>query len=151
MSSCATCAAAALTQVTRTDAAESLPQWSRDGNLVFRVGNDWFQWRAGTGVSQAAIVKAEKDPCRRPRPMNSRERQLRMIRTLKNDKARRDAARAQDEQWRREDGTRAPAPAYLGNDVTIVDSRCRPTRAGCWWSPAPRTPTTARPARCPST
>src|SRR5690606_29850127 len=33
----------ALTQVTRTDQRESRPQWSRDGNLVFRAGNDWFQ------------------------------------------------------------------------------------------------------------
>jgi hypothetical protein len=61
----------ALTQVTRTDAAEALPQWSREGNLVFRVGNDWYQWRAGSGVSQAAVIKARRKRirARRPSPM----------------------------------------------------------------------------------
>ncbi len=115
-----------LTQATRSDVAESLPQWSRDGNLVFRVGNDWYQWRAGTGVSQAAIVKAEKDPNAAPKADDLRERQLRLIATLKNDKDKADAARAQDEQWRRADGTRAPAPTYLGADVAIVDSALSP-------------------------
>ncbi|GAB3372256.1 S9 family peptidase [Lysobacter rhizosphaerae] len=116
----------ALTQVTRTDAAEALPQWSRDGNLVFRVGNDWFRWRAGAGVSQAAVVKAEKDPAAAPKADDLRDRQMHMIRTLQDDKARRDAARVQDEQWRRDDATRAPLPAYLGNDVAIVDSLLSP-------------------------
>jgi dipeptidyl aminopeptidase/acylaminoacyl peptidase len=116
----------ALTQVTRTDAAEALPQWSRDGNLVFRVGNDWYQWRAGVGVSQAALVKAEKDPGAPPKADDLRERQLRMIRTLQDDKARRDAARVQEEQWRSADPSRAPRPAYLGSDVTIVDSLLSP-------------------------
>ena len=116
----------ALTQVTRTDASEALPQWSRDGNLVFRVGNDWFRWRAGAGVSQAAVVKAEKDPAAAPKADDLRDRQMHMIRTLQDDKARRDAARVQDEQWRRDDATRAPLPAYLGNDVAIVDSLLSP-------------------------
>jgi dipeptidyl aminopeptidase/acylaminoacyl peptidase len=115
-----------LVQVTRTDAAESLPQWSRDGNLVFRVGNDWYQWRTGAGVSQAAIVKAEKDPDAAPEADDLRDRQLRLIATLKNDKAKADAARAQDEQWRRADASRAPAPTYLGADVSIVDSALSP-------------------------
>ena len=116
----------ALTQVTRTDVTESLPQWGREGNLVFRVGNDWYQWRANTGVSQAALVKAEKDPGTTPKADDLRDRQLRMIRTLKDDKARRDAAREQDEQWRQQDPSRAPLPAYLGNDVAIVDSLLSP-------------------------
>ncbi len=116
----------ALTQVTRTDVTEALPQWSRDGNLVFRVGNDWYRWRAGTGVSQAALLKAEKDPGAAPKPDDLRDRQLRMIRTLKDDKDRRDAAREQDKQWRSADPSRAPLPAYLGADVTIVDSLMSP-------------------------
>ena len=115
-----------LVQVTRTDAAESLPQWSHDGNLVFRVGNDWYQWHAGAGVSQAAIVKAEKDPNAAPKADDLRDRQLRLIATLKSDKDKADAARAQDEQWRRADSTRTPAPTYLGGDVSIVDSALSP-------------------------
>ncbi|QSX79321.1 S9 family peptidase [Agrilutibacter solisilvae] len=115
-----------LTQVTRTEAAEALPQFSRDGNLVFRAGNDWFQWRAGAGVSQAAIVKAEKDPDAAPKPDDLRERQLRLIRTLQDDRSRNEAARAQEKAWRQADPTRAPATAYLGADVAIVDSALAP-------------------------
>lgn len=115
-----------LTQVTRSNEDEALPQWSTDGNLVFRSGNDWFQWRAGQGTAQAAVVKAEKDPAAAPKPDDLRERQLAMIATLKNDRAQRDAARAQNEQWRQADPTRAPAPTYLGADVKIVDSALSP-------------------------
>ena len=121
----------ALTQVTRSVAAESRPQWSTGGNLVFRVGNDWFQWRAGTGVgqalvTQAAVVKAEKDPAEAPKADDLRERQLAMIRTLKDDRARREAARVQDEAWQRADPSRAPATTYLGDGVEIVDSALSP-------------------------
>ena len=116
----------ALTQVTRSVAAESRPQWSTGGNLVFRVGNDWFQWRAGSGVGQAAVVKAEKDPAAAPKADDLRDRQLAMIRTLKDDRARRDDARAQDEAWRSADASRAPATTYLGDGVEIVDSALSP-------------------------
>ncbi|HEY0502552.1 MAG TPA: prolyl oligopeptidase family serine peptidase [Lysobacter sp.] len=115
-----------LTQVTRTEAAEAQPQWSNAGNLVFRVDNDWYQWRAGTGTSQAAIVKAEKDPEAAPKADDLRDRQLRLIETLKRDKDQSEAARKQDEAWRRADASRAPAPTYLGDDVKIVDSALSP-------------------------
>lgn len=116
----------ALTQVTRSNEAESQPQWSRDGNLVLRSGDAWYQWRAGQGLSQAAVVKAEKDPAAPPKADDLRERQLAMIATLKNDRAQREAARTQDDDWRRVDPTRAPAPTYLGDDVKIVDSALSP-------------------------
>ena len=116
----------ALTQLTRTDAEEARPQWSRDGGLVWRVGNDWYRWTASAGVVQAALPRAEKDPDAAPKADDLRDRQLRMIATLRNDKARRDAARAQDEAWRRADPTRAPAPVYLGDDVAIADSALSP-------------------------
>ncbi|MFC3815302.1 S9 family peptidase [Lysobacter sp. GCM10012299] len=116
----------ALTQVTRSNDDEATPQWSSDGNLVFRSGNDWYQWRAGQGTSQAAIVKAEKDPAAAPKADDLRTRQLDMISTLKNDRAQKDAARAQSEQWRQADPTRAAAPTYLGDDVKIVDSALSP-------------------------
>lgn len=115
-----------LTQVTRSSEDEVLPQWSSDGNLVFRRGNDWLQWRAGQGVGEAAIVKAEKDPAAPPKADDLRERQLAMIATLKKDKDTRDAARAQSEEWRRADPTRSHAPTYLGDDVAIVDSALSP-------------------------
>ncbi len=115
-----------LTQVTRSNESEATPQWSSDGGLVFRAGNDWYQWRAGQGVSQAAVVKAEKDPAAAPKADDLRARQLAMIATLKNDRDQREAARAQSEQWRQADPTRAPAPTYLGDEVTIVDSALSP-------------------------
>lgn len=121
----------ALTQVTRSVATESRPQWSTGGNLVFRVDNDWFQWRASGGaghalVTQAAVLKAEKDPAAAPKADDLRDRQLAMIRTLKDDRARSDAARVQDEAWRSADTSRAPATTYLGDEVEIIDSALSP-------------------------
>jgi dipeptidyl aminopeptidase/acylaminoacyl peptidase len=72
------------------------------------------------------VIKAEKDPGAAPKPDDLRERQFEMIRTLKDDKARRDAARVQDQQWRSADPTRAPVPVYLGADVNIADSAMSP-------------------------
>ena len=116
----------ALTQVTRSEAAESRPQWGVDGNLVFRAGNDWFQWRAGQGLSQAAVVKAEADPAKPPKDDVLRDRQLELIETLRTERDRRDAVREQNEAWRKSDPTRAPATAYLGAEVEIVDSALSP-------------------------
>ncbi|MGN7917676.1 prolyl oligopeptidase family serine peptidase [Lysobacter sp. 22409] len=116
----------ALTQVTRSNDTESRPQWSRDGNLVFRVDNQWYQWRAGQGLSQAAQVRAENDPAKAPKTDDLRERQLAMLQTLREDRAQREAAREQDDAWRRSDGSRAPKPTYLGDDVEIVDSALSP-------------------------
>ncbi|MBA3487114.1 MAG: DPP IV N-terminal domain-containing protein, partial [Lysobacter sp.] len=117
----------ALIQVTRSEQMESQPQWSARGNLVFRIGNDWYQWRDGQGASQAAIVKAEKDPAADPEADDLRERQLAIFQTLRTERARRDALREQDELWRSEDPSRAPAPVYLGEDLEIVDSALSPT------------------------
>lgn len=116
----------ALTQVTRSDGRESRPQWSRDGNLVFRAGNDWYQWRAGTGLSQAATVVAGKDPAEAPKADDLRDRQLRYIETLREQRADADAVREQEREWRDSDPTRAPAPAYLGDGLAVEDSALSP-------------------------
>ncbi len=116
----------ALTQVTRSNDDDARPQWSSDGGLAWRVGNDWYRWTARDGVHQAAVVKAEKDPAAKPKADDLREHQLRLIDTLRNDKARRDAAHAQEQAWRAADPTRAPAPVYLGDDVQIADSALSP-------------------------
>ncbi len=116
----------ALTQLTRSNDDEALPQWSRDGALVWRVGNsNWFRWD-GRNVVQAATLKAEDDPAKPPKADDLRDRQLRLIETLKDDRARRDAAREQGEAWRRADASRAAPPAYLGKDVELVDSALSP-------------------------
>lgn len=116
----------ALTQLTRTEAQESRPQWSRDGGLVWRAENDWFRWTAANGVVQAANVQTAEDPGKAPAADDLRDRQLRLIGTLKNDRDRREAARLQQEAWRRADASRAPAPVYLGKNVEIADSALSP-------------------------
>ncbi|MBP3983775.1 prolyl oligopeptidase family serine peptidase [Pseudoxanthomonas helianthi] len=116
----------ALTQLTRSEAVESQPRFSPDGGVVWRAGTDWFRWTPQGGVAQAAIVKAEKDPDAAPKPDALREQQLRTLQTLAKDRALREEARKQAEAWRRADPTRAPLPAYLGDDVTIIDSALSP-------------------------
>ncbi|TXH70083.1 MAG: S9 family peptidase [Lysobacteraceae bacterium] len=116
----------ALTQITRSEAQESRPQWSAGGVLVFRAGNDWFRWSPGQGVQQAANVKTAADPAKPPKGNDLRDRQSRLIETLKNDRDRREAARKVEDERLRADTTRAPAPVYLGADVDIADSALSP-------------------------
>jgi len=56
--------------------------------------------------------------------------QLRLIDTLRREKRARDDRRAQDKALRQADPTRAPAPVYLGDDITIQDSSLSPS--GRW-------------------
>ncbi|MBO9717248.1 MAG: prolyl oligopeptidase family serine peptidase [Pseudoxanthomonas sp.] len=116
----------ALTQLTRSAAVESQPGFAADGGVTWRSGNDWFKWNANGGTAQVASLKAEKDPAAPPKPDALREQQLRTIDTLRQDKERRDAQRAQEEAWRKADPSRAPAPAFLGDEVEIVDSSLSP-------------------------
>jgi dipeptidyl aminopeptidase/acylaminoacyl peptidase len=116
----------ALRQVTRSNDEEALPQWGSDGSLSWRVGNDWYRWTAAGGVVQAAAVLAEKAPGAPPKADDLRDRQLRLIDTLREDRERRDAAREQQAAWRAADPTRAPAPAYLGDEVSIADTAMSP-------------------------
>ncbi|MEO5565461.1 MAG: S9 family peptidase, partial [Luteimonas sp.] len=116
----------ALVQVTRSNADETLPQWSSNGTLTWRAGNDWFRWTAQTGAVQAASVLAEDAPGTAPEANALREHQLRLLDTLRHDRERRDAAREQNDAWRAADPTRAPAPAYLGDKVVIADTALSP-------------------------
>jgi dipeptidyl aminopeptidase/acylaminoacyl peptidase len=115
----------ALTQLTRTLDEESQPQFGSDGALVWRVGNQWFRWN-GTGVSQAAQVKAEDDPAKPPSEDLLRDQQLRTLSTLAHDRQMREALRHQQDSWRKADPTRAPAPVYLGTKVQISDTSLSP-------------------------
>jgi len=115
-----------LTQVTRTEAMEAQPQWSTTGGLVWRAGNDWFGWDAQRGTTQLASLKAEDDPAKPPKDDDLRDRQLRMIETLRVERDRRDGLRTQNEAWRRGDATRTPGPVFLGKDVTIAGSALSP-------------------------
>ena len=115
----------ALTQLTRTVDRESRPQWSREGGLVWRVGDAWYRWD-GRNVAQAALLKAEDAPGKPPKADDLRDRQLRLIDTLRDDRDRREAAREQDEAWRAADNTRAPEPIWLGKGIEIADSALSP-------------------------
>lgn len=116
----------ALTQLTRSEAGESQPRFAPDGGVVWRAGGDWFRWTPQGGVAQAAVAKAEKDPDAAPKPDALREQQLRTLQTLAKDRALREETRKQAEAWRRADPSRAPLPAYLGDDVSIIDSALSP-------------------------
>ncbi|WP_242108754.1 S9 family peptidase [Luteimonas aquatica] len=115
-----------LVQLTRSEIDESRPQWSVSGALVWRAGEAWFRWTARDGVSQASNLKAEDDPAKPPPQDELRARQLRYIATLREDKARQDAAREQEALWHKADASRAAAAVYLGKDVAIVDSVLSP-------------------------
>ena len=115
-----------LVQITRGVKAED-PQFSSDERAVqFRVGHDWFSWdRASRLQAPVALPRAARDPAT-PEADALRDMQLRLITTLKRARDDRDAARARTEEERRADATRAPAPVYLGDKVTIEGSALSP-------------------------
>ena len=116
----------ALTQLTRSTEKSSNVGFARDGGVIWRTGQSWFHWTAAAGVQQVASLKADKNPDDAPKADVLREQQLRTLATLRNDRAQRDALKAQEASWRKADSTRAPGPVYLGADVEIVDSALSP-------------------------
>jgi dipeptidyl aminopeptidase/acylaminoacyl peptidase len=117
-----------LTQITRTPESEAAPQFSADGRLLsFRVNNDWFVHDFGNGLTTpAAVVKAEKDPDAPPKPDDLRDMQMRTFSTLKRLHDESATSRKYAEELRRGDVTRAAAPFYLGEDVSIRDTELSP-------------------------
>lgn len=117
-----------LTQLTRTDAAESSPRFRADGRAaLFQSGNDWMSIDFDTHlVSTVAVLKAAKDPDAKPEPDDLRDLQLRLIATLAKERANRDALKAQDTARRSADPSRAPAPIYLGEKIEILSSSLSP-------------------------
>jgi dipeptidyl aminopeptidase/acylaminoacyl peptidase len=120
-----------LTQVTRTPANESSPQFSADGRtLQFRNGNDWFAHDLATGVTgPVALLVLAKDPDEK-KPGDLERMQLRLIATLQRDRADRDSLKREAERLRSADATRSPLPVYLGDDVALDRSVISP--AGRW-------------------
>jgi dipeptidyl aminopeptidase/acylaminoacyl peptidase len=117
-----------LRQITRTLQNEAAPQFSADGRLLsFRVDNDWFVHDFASGVTApAAVVKAEKDPDAPPKADDLRDAQLRTFSTLKRLHDESEAGKKQLEELRRGDPTRAAAPFYLGDEVSIRDTELSP-------------------------
>ena len=114
-----------LVQLTRTDYAEAQPGFAADGGVTWRAGHDWYHWNGGV-AAQVASLRPERDPAAAPAPDALREQQLRTLHTLRRDREQREAARVQQQAWRRADPTRAPGPVFLGGSVEIVDSSLSP-------------------------
>jgi dipeptidyl aminopeptidase/acylaminoacyl peptidase len=117
-----------LVQISRTSGVSiAAVQYSSDGRGVqFRVGDDWAVWdRATRLISPLAAPRAAKDPAVQE-PDALRDMQLRLIATLKRQKNDRDATRARNEEERRADPTRAPAPIYLGDKLAILNTHLSP-------------------------
>ncbi|MGB9107331.1 MAG: prolyl oligopeptidase family serine peptidase [Telluria sp.] len=117
-----------LVQISRASGVDvKAVQYSSDGRGVqFRVGDDWAVWdRATRLISPLAAPRAAKDPAVQE-PDALRDMQLRLIATLKRQKSERDATRARDEEVRRADPTRAPAPIYLGDKLAILATHLSP-------------------------
>ncbi|PJK09051.1 S9 family peptidase [Lysobacteraceae bacterium NML95-0200] len=115
----------ALTQLTRDLTRAGRVQWSQDGALVWQQGADWYRWN-GRMVSLAAAPRASDAPGKPPKADELRERQLRLIDTLREERERRDAVREQNQAWQAADASRAPAAIHLGADVDIEDSALSP-------------------------
>ncbi len=117
-----------LTQITRTPENESAPQFSADGRLLsFRVNNDWFVHDFGTGLTTpAAVIKTEKDPDAPPKPDDLRNMQMHTFSTLKRLHDESEMSKKYAEELRKGDATRAAAPFYLGEDVSIRDTELSP-------------------------
>jgi dipeptidyl aminopeptidase/acylaminoacyl peptidase len=121
-----------LTQITRVGQKAAAPQFSADGALLsYRVGTDWFVYETATHlVSPAAVLKAEKDPDAAPAGNDLHDLQLRIFSTLKKLQDDKDLKSKDEEDARRKDPTRARAPFYLGDELTIRDTELSPN--GRW-------------------
>jgi dipeptidyl aminopeptidase/acylaminoacyl peptidase len=117
-----------LRQITRSAQKNTSPQFSADGKLLsFRVDNDWFVHDFDRGVTApAANVRAEKDPDATPKADDLRDMQLRTFSTLKRLHDESEAGKKHAEELRKGDPTRAAAPFYLGEDVSIRDTELSP-------------------------
>src|SRR5471032_1645653 len=135
----------ALTQILRGTTPAVDPQYSADGaHVQFRVGGNWYSWsRAERLVSPVALLRTAKDPDAAPDADSRRDLQLRLLSTLARLKEEKDATRDRRNAERSADPTRAPLPIYLARRSSSTAARCRRTAATCWWSPAPRTATSA--------
>jgi dipeptidyl aminopeptidase/acylaminoacyl peptidase len=117
-----------LRQITRTPQNEAAPQFSADGKLLsFRVDNDWFVHDFASGVTTpAALLRTEKDPDAPPKADDLRDMQLRTFSTLRRLHDESEAGKKHGEELRKGDATRAAAPFFLGDDVSIRDTELSP-------------------------
>ncbi|MEP7186721.1 MAG: prolyl oligopeptidase family serine peptidase [Rhodanobacter sp.] len=115
------------TQVTVTAAKESSPQFSADGrSLQFRSGNNWYRHDLASGITApVALLKFADDPNDK-KPDELGALQLKLFKTLRDEKADAQAIRDQDRALEAADAGRAVAPFWLGDKVAPVDTELSP-------------------------
>jgi dipeptidyl aminopeptidase/acylaminoacyl peptidase len=115
------------TQVTLTTERESSLQFSADGrSLQFRAGNDWFRHDFASGVTApAAVLKFAEDP-QDKKPDELNVLQLKLFKTLRDEKADDQAVRDQKKALEAADPGRAAAPFWLGDKVKPIDTELSP-------------------------
>ncbi len=114
-------------QVTLTPQRESSPQFSADGRaLQFRDGNDWYRYDLASAVTApVALLKFADDP-QAKKPDQLGELQLKLFKTLRDDKADEQALRDEGKALDAADPGRAPLPFWLGDKVTLLDTELSP-------------------------
>jgi len=114
-------------QVTLTAQRESSPQFSADGReLQFRSDTDWYRYNLATGTTaQAAVLKLADDP-HAEKPDELSALQLKLFKTLREEKADEQALRDQDKSLEAADAGRASAPFWLGDKVSLVLAELSP-------------------------
>lgn len=115
------------TQVTRSTQPESSPRFSADDrSLQFRESNTWYVYDIATGVTApAAVLKFSDDPHDK-KPDALGQQQLDLFKSLREDKADKDALHDNEQALAAADATRAPQPFYLGDKVQLVDTELSP-------------------------
>jgi dipeptidyl aminopeptidase/acylaminoacyl peptidase len=114
-------------QLTRDDTDKYGLQFSANGDLLsWAEDNDWYVWNAATGVvSRAAVLKTEDNPAD-AKPDQMERLQLSLFSTLREIKADKQAVLERDDQLDAENPERAPAPFWLGSDVTVAMTSLSP-------------------------
>ena len=104
------------TQVTETPQHESSLQFSADGRaLQYRDGLDWYSYNLSGGVATpVAQLKFADDP-QAKKPGQLEQLQLHLFKTLRDEKADKQAMRARDKALDAADPGRASQPFYLGD------------------------------------
>ncbi len=117
-----------LTQITRTAQNEAAPQFSADGRLLsFRVDNDWFVHDFSTGITApAAVVKNGKGSGCAAQSRRFARHAAAYVFDLEEAARRIEESKKHAEDLRKGDATRAAAPYYLGEDVSIRDAELSP-------------------------
>jgi dipeptidyl aminopeptidase/acylaminoacyl peptidase len=118
-------------QVTRSAQPESAPQFSPDGRVLqFRQANNWFSYDLASGVTAPAAILTFTDDPRADKPDTLEQQQLDLFKELRENKADRDARRAQLDALAAADPTRAPQPFYMGDKSQLIDTELSPN--GRW-------------------